>query len=131
MTKSDLLNAIDREPSDEVWQDAIALSEGIATEYEAVSRIAFAALDKTNSEDTITAIATCLIEHLLEHDFSLFSLIETKIEQGDDKCLLALAKSSKFGAASSDANSKRWDALLASNRDKLSAVRERYRSTNS
>jgi hypothetical protein len=130
MTTGDLLSAIDREPSEEVWQCAIALSESITAEYEAVSRIAFAALDRTNSEDTITAIATCLMEHLFERDFALFESVEAKIAQGDDKCLLAFARCAKFGEALREPNAKRWDLLLASNRDRLRSVRERYKFQN-
>jgi hypothetical protein len=66
-----LLEAIAaQEPDDKIWQRAIELSEFIQTRYDDVAAATLTAISRARLPDTFAAIATCLLEHLLEHNFS-------------------------------------------------------------
>lgn len=114
------------EPNDAIWQEAIRLSDSIDSQYEVVFNLTLEALSLSEHTDTIAALSTCLIEHLLEYDFSGFERLEQKIRIGDDKALLAVAMCAKFGASKIPANAARWESLLAEYSPQLAAARERY-----
>jgi hypothetical protein len=119
----ELIEGIKRgEPSDEHWRRAIALSENIGSDFQSVLDDTLGALRYAQHPDTISALSTCLIEHLLEYDFSAFDRLEEAIESGDDKMLYALSLCAKFGASQDEMNSRRWDALL----DKFSQRKRAY-----
>jgi hypothetical protein len=73
------------------------------------------ALAKAQVHDTISALSTCLMEHLLEDDFSCFDDIERRIAEGDDKILYALSLCSKFGMSKITENADRWDRVIEQN----------------
>ena len=100
------------EPSDTIWQAAIDLSDSIESQFADVFEITLQAISQARHSDTFAALSTCLLEHLLEHDFSAFDTIEAKIRGGDEKVLYALAGCWKFGAAEAPVNAARWNALL-------------------
>jgi hypothetical protein len=127
MASDRILELIGEEPSDEIWQEAIRVSEFIRTQHDEVFQLTMSALAKTEQVDTITALSTCLLEHLLEHDFSCFDYIESRITNGDNKLLYALSLCAKFGLSARAENSSRWDALIEENRNRLSYVRETYK----
>jgi hypothetical protein len=83
------------------------------------------ALSEANHPDTFAALSTCLLEHILEHDFSAFDSLEAAIRGGDNKLLYALSLCAKFGASTDHQNSTRWDALASKYRVRLRV----YRST--
>ncbi len=112
-----------QEPSDAIWQEAISLSELISSQHKAVLDLTLDALSCAHHPDTIAAISTCLIEHILEHDFSAFEKLEQKIRSGDDKVLFALSICSRFGASKVPANVARWDSLLLEYKSRLVAYR--------
>ena len=76
----------------------------------------------SQNEETRSAVATCMLEHLLENDFeTFFPLLENQIRAG--KLLLGdtLRRCWKLGRAEEPRNAKRWDKLV---RDvKLAATR--------
>jgi len=119
-----LFHLMSREPTDEIWQAAIQLSEFIEPDYEQVLEATLTALARANHDDSIAALSTCLLEHLLEHDFAGFDIIEERISQGDDKLLYALSLCSKFGSAQEEANASRWQALLDKHQNRLKRWRE-------
>jgi hypothetical protein len=121
-----LLALIESEPTDEIWKETIAVSEFIRTHFSHVFELTIQALDKTRTYDTISALSTCLLEHLLEHDFACFDEIEVRIAKGDDKTLLALALCAKFGMSEIAENSARWDRVIEQNHDRLAKAREKF-----
>jgi len=126
MTARTILALIDKEPSEEIWQEAINLAESIDTDADEVFAIISQALSKTRHGDTIAALATCVIEHILERDFAYFDQIEREINKGNGRMLYALASCRKFGESKRDENSRRWDALLAANKARLTRAHRRY-----
>jgi len=128
MNGDKLVTLIDQEPSEAIWKEAIDLSEFIDTQYDMVCEATLMALRKARHQDTIAALATCLLEHLFEHDFSFFDTAEQRILAGDSKLLFALSRCSKFGMATKEVNSRRWDALLLSQQGRLRRARRRYSS---
>lgn len=109
------------EPSDEIWQQAIALSEGIEKDYETVLQATLLALSFAHHADTVAALSTCLLEHILERNFAAFDIIEERIRGGDDKLLYALSLCWKFGSSKYPENVSRWNALLAKYRQRLTS----------
>src|SRR6185369_15327244 len=65
-------------------------------------------------EDTRAAIATCVLEHILEHHFdTYFPLLVSEIEQRNNHSLAdTLSFCSKFGQAREFSRATLWDSLL-------------------
>lgn len=65
-------------------------------------------------EDTRQAIATNILEHLLEHHFDrFFPLVEEEVQAGNDRLADTLRLSWKLGLSTESGNSQRWDSLLS------------------
>src|SRR5690242_12677743 len=66
-------------------------------------------------EDMRAAIATCVLEHILEHHFdTYFPMLVSEIEQSDNHYLAdTLSYCSKFGQAREFSRATRWDSLIA------------------
>jgi hypothetical protein len=126
--KERLLELIRQEPTDEIWQEAIRASESVfrGEPLRTVFELTLRALDIAEHDDTIAALSTCLIEHLLEKDFSLFDRIEHQINEGDDKLLYALSLCRKYGLSKVDQNSQRWDLLIQRNWKRLTKTSSRF-----
>lgn len=107
------------EPHDDIWQEAIRLSEHIRTDYDEVVSVTLDAISIANRRDTLSALATCLLEHILEWDFSCFSEIERRIITGDDKLLYALSLCARSGTSANPDNSEKWDRLAVENERRL------------
>jgi len=108
-----LIDLIEKgEPDDAIWQAAIALSERIPDDYALVLRQTLEATRAASHEDTFAAIACCLLEHLLEHDFSAFDRVEADVRAGDTKLLYALDCCWKRGCSKQPENASRWDRLI-------------------
>ena len=58
------------------------------------------------------AIATCILEHLLEHHFDLFFKRIEKLALADPNFGVTVKLCFKFGEASQATNAKRLDALM-------------------
>jgi hypothetical protein len=122
MTDARLVERITHgEPSDEIWQQAIALSELIERDYPSVLQATLNALSYARHADTVAALSTCLLEHILERNFAGFDGIEEQVRGGDDKLLYALSLCSKFGVSKHPENASRWDTLLAEFRNRLAS----------
>ena len=66
-------------------------------------------------EDTRSAIATCVLEHILEHHFDVyFPMLALEIEKKRSGLLAdTLSPCSKFGQAREYSRAMRWDSLLS------------------
>lgn len=65
-------------------------------------------------EDTRMAVATCILEHLLEKHFdTFFPLLEQEIDSGNANLGDTLNLCWKLGDAMNTSNAKRWDMLIA------------------
>jgi HEAT repeat protein len=63
-------------------------------------------------EDTRSAVATCMLEHLLERHFdNFFPLLEAQVRQGNVLLGDTFRRCWKFGVAEDIRNSQRWDSL--------------------
>lgn len=67
----------------------------------------------SEDEDMRSAIATCVLEHLLEMSFDrYFSLLELEIGKGNRNLMKTLKLCWKFGESERSSNSDRWDELI-------------------
>ena len=67
----------------------------------------------SNDPDLRQAVATCLLEHVLEYHFDrYFPLLEKEIEKGNINLRDTFSSCWKFGQSEKRKNSKRWDRLL-------------------
>ena len=121
-----LIASIREEPTDKIWQESIALNENISDSPNEVWQTIVEALDLTKNGDTIAAIATCLLEHLLEQDFTWFGSVAERVQRGDDKLLYALSVCSKFGESTKAENSSRWNRMLEENARLIDHLRRLY-----
>lgn len=104
--------AATEEESDPRWQAIIKVEAFIQEEPDAIWSFIFR-WGNSPDEDLRSAIATCLLEHLLEHHFSrVFPQVE---EAARSNPLLAdtFLKCWKFGQAKEEENAKRFDGLQA------------------
>lgn len=100
------------------WQAVIALEEFIETNPQEVWQF-IRKWGSHKDDDIRSAIATCLLEHLLEFDFeTYFPKVEIEVKESilfeDMFC-----SCSKFGQAEEPVNAKRFDRL----QDKCKRVR--------
>src|SRR5262245_57723691 len=101
-------------PDDELdprWQAIIRVGEFIETHPEPIWE--FVAIWGRHADpDLRAAVATCLLEHLLEHHFSsIFPRVEA-LALGDANFCKTVAQCFKFGQSADPKNSRRLDALL-------------------
>jgi len=97
--------------ADPRWQSIIAVGEFTESNPEQVWRFANR-WGRSDDEDLRQAIATCLVEHLLEYHFELiFPLVEKAVQES---ALFARTFSAcwKFGESLTPANARRFDRLL-------------------
>jgi hypothetical protein len=67
----------------------------------------------SEDEDLRSAVATCILEHLLEYHFDkFFPKLEAEITEGNVNLRDTLAVCSKFGQAELPQNASKWDLLL-------------------
>lgn len=93
------------------WQAAIALGEFSETDPETIWPL----VEKWGScpdEDTRDAIATCVLEHILEANFEpFFSRVAQLIQQGNFNFAETFLGCWKFGEAKLPCNSEKFDQL--------------------
>jgi len=96
---------------DTYWQAAIALGEFSETAPETIWPL----IEKWGScpnEDTRVAIATCVLEHVLEANFEpYFSKVEQLVQQGNSAFAETLLGCWQFGEAKLPGNSEQFDKL--------------------
>ena len=93
------------------WQAIIAVGEFIQTEPEAVWRFVERWAKHPNG-DLRMAIATCLLEHLLEHHFALlFPRVERQVSRST-RFADTFSHCWKLGQAKTPRNAARFDRLL-------------------
>lgn len=118
---SDAMNAIQHaetllpgmateEGIDPRWQAIIAVSEFILTEPDAVWDF-IQRWGGHSQEDLRTAIATCLLEHLLECHFSVYFVKVEKLVQTDPLFADTFGRCSQFGQALETGNAERFYSL--------------------
>ena len=90
------------------WQAAIVVGESIESNPEGVWQV-ICEFGESHDEDMRDAIATLLLEHLLEHHFdAFFGRLRLKIEQGAPLLADTLCRCWAFGDAES-----RWHEVAA------------------
>jgi hypothetical protein len=93
------------------WQAIIAIGEFVETEPEAVWEFC-ARWGKHASADLRSAIATCLLEHLLEHHFDLIFPRVERLATSSRRFADTLDRCGRFGQATRPRNSERLDRLI-------------------
>lgn len=95
-----------------VWRAAEALGEYAKTDPDAIWPLVVKHASGANPE-VRSAIATCVLEHVLEHHFDrYFPLVEAIVRSGN-RCFAEAFKTCwKFGHAEEPDRAKRWDELL-------------------
>ena len=92
------------------WQAIIAVGEFVEDEPEAVWRFA-ERWGSHSDEDLRTAVATCLLEHLLEHHFaSVFPRVEALVKR-DREFARTFALCAQFGQSEAPGNAAKFAAL--------------------
>jgi hypothetical protein len=94
------------------WQAIIEVSEFIRTHPQRVWAFTLRWGSHKNA-DLQAAIATCLLEHLLEHHFNNYLPKVTKAVRADSVFAKTFSICSKFGQSRKPANSRRFDKLQA------------------
>jgi hypothetical protein len=103
------------------WNAAVAAGELIAVRPLDVWSIVkkYGSID---NPDLRTAVATCILEHLLEHHFDdFFPLLDREIESGNHLLGETFSQCWKFGQSELPQNSLLWDKLqrnIADSREK-------------
>ena len=99
------------------WQAAIRLGDHIGEAPDVVWSIV-GTWGCSDDEDTSMAIATCVLEHLLEHHFeTVFPKAEALAHQ-DPRFASTILSVWRFGQSESPANAERLDALHQALREK-------------
>lgn len=95
-----------------IWKGAELLGEHAEHNPDAIWSLVVKHGSATSPE-VREAIATCVLEHILEHHFEpYFSDIESRVNAGDNSLLQTLALCWKLGQAEVPENSCRWDKLI-------------------
>ena len=95
-----------------VWEIAGAMGDDALTRPNAIWDDVASAL-RYAEDDGITAIASCILEHVLENSFDEYiGRVEAEIASGNRNMLEALKRSWKFEQAKTSANSERWDRII-------------------
>jgi hypothetical protein len=93
------------------WQAASDLGEHIKDSPQPVWEI-IERHGSSSNEDLRTAIATCLLEHLLQHHFKVyFPKVKQKVLAKDALFADTFSRCWKFGQSEEAGNSKAWEAL--------------------
>jgi hypothetical protein len=117
---AELIEAARANRHDDVWRLAADLSDVAISRPSEIWLAFLEALDFADDESRM-ALATNLLEHMVQEDFTFFDRIESEIKGGNRRLALALTSCWKFGAANEPENAKRWDELVegyASQREK-------------
>jgi hypothetical protein len=100
----------------ERWSAAAALGEYVF-EYPDRAWPLVVRFGSSDIEDTRQAIATCVLEHILEHHFeAFFPLLEAEIAKGNENLIDTLQLCSKFGQSLEPSHTERWESFLARSR---------------
>jgi hypothetical protein len=94
------------------WQAIIAIGEYIESNPEEVWQFA-AKWGRIADRDLQNAVATCLLEHLLEHHFDLLFPHVQSLAKSDRDFANAFLGCWKFGQADAPGNRERFDGLMA------------------
>jgi hypothetical protein len=108
---ADIENGLSSEDEKVRWDAAIAAGELIAVRPRDVWSIVkkYGSID---DPDLRTAVATCILEHLLEHCFEdFFPLLEKEIEGGNLLLGETFSECWKFGQSELPQNTVLWDNL--------------------
>ncbi len=98
---------------DERWQALIAIGDFVETQAEAVWPF-IVRWGVFPDEDLRTAVATLLLEHLLEYHFDEFILRVEEAAQSDPLFGDTISRCWKFGQAEEPSRAARFDRLVAS-----------------
>lgn len=114
--ESDLLRDLERDLSsrDDAlrWKAASTLTDFAISDPESVWPLILR-YGSSDDEDLRTAVATCILEHLLEHHFEkFFPAIKHELLLGNKNLEDTLKLSWKFGKAENPENAARWESLL-------------------
>ena len=103
---------LDAEP-DPRWQAVIAVADFIETDPEEVWAFAKRWGGYPHDEDLRMAIATCILEHLLEYHFERIFPRAREVALADPAFGYTVRACWKFGQTKEPANEARFDALIA------------------
>lgn len=108
---ADIENGLSSQDEKARWDAAVAAGELIADRPQDVWSIVkkYGSID---NPDLRTAVATCILEHLLQHHFDdYFPLLEKEIEGGNLLLGETFSECWKFGESDLPQNSVLWDEL--------------------
>ena len=97
---------------DRRWQAAIRLGARVESEPDAVWALV-ARWGTSDHSDARMAIATCVLEHLLEHHFELLFPRVEQLASSDPRFADTVSSCWRFGQSAEPANAKRLEDLQA------------------
>jgi len=109
-TRADVEAGLGSEDEDRRWQAAIQLGEHVESDPEAVWPLA-AKWGASDDADTRMAIATCVLEHLLEHHFDLLYARVERLALADRRFADTVSSCWKFGKSAELKKGARLEAL--------------------
>ncbi|HQL76398.1 MAG TPA: hypothetical protein PLD58_24740 [Phycisphaerae bacterium] len=102
--------APEEQEKDPRWQAIIEIGKYVESDCDAVWAFA-ARWGSQGDEDLRAAVATCLLEHLLEYHFDRFFPLVRNLAGSDPRFAATFLLCGKFGRAESGDNSRRFDEL--------------------
>jgi hypothetical protein len=109
--RKDLRTALEAREEDLVWQIVITIQDNMNQSPE----FAWSIVSEFGSKDDELVkepIATCLLEHLLEHHFErYFPQVEKSIRAGNFEMAKTFLLCWKYGQSKIEVNEKKWDLL--------------------
>ncbi len=104
--------AAPKEGDDPRWQAIIKIEDFIKEEPDAIWPF-ISRWGSSTDEDLRAAVATCLLEHLLQHHFARFFPPVEEAARKDPLFAKTFLVCSKFGQAAESGNAERFQALRA------------------
>lgn len=101
------------EDNDRRWAAAAKLSEYVKSAPHELWPLVIRH-GSSDVDDLRQAVATCILEHVLEHHFTrYFPALKSAIDKGNKNLFDTFSSCWKFGQSETPENSKEWDGLLA------------------
>lgn len=110
---SKIAKGLSSSDEDKKWQAAVEAGDLVFNQPCQAWMIA-RAFGSSDDQDTRTAIATCVLEHLLEHHFkTYFPFLESEIRAGNARLGDTFRSCWKCGESEYPENAAMWDQLRA------------------
>jgi hypothetical protein len=111
---AEIVRRFETNDAEQIWTAAVEAGELIASRPDEVWELILDYGSRENA-DMRQAISSCMLEHLLEHNFErYFGRLEESINSGNKNLGQTFSLCWKFGQSNAESNALRWDRLATS-----------------